>query len=80
MDAQHWGEVAPIHQKIPENIRKIIFDAVLVCEVDERRRRVDRRVSRMLGERVTLARSGSNVQLTITSLCLRLSGQFSLGG
>ncbi len=43
--------------------------------MDERRRRVDRRVSRMLGERVTLARSGSNVQLTITSLCLRLSGQ-----
>lgn len=42
-------------------------------QVQERRRRVDRRVSRMLGERVSLARSGSNVQLTITSLCLRLS-------
>merc|ERR1712096_407937 len=27
----------------------------------------------MLGERVTLSRAGTNVQLTITSLCLRLS-------
>ncbi len=43
-------------------------------QVQERRRRVERRVSLMLGERVSLARSGSNVQLTITSLCLRLSG------
>jgi len=36
-------------------------------------RRGDRKIQSMLGERVTLSRTGTNVQLTITSLCLRLS-------
>jgi len=42
-------------------------------QMQERRRRVDRKISKMLGDRVVLSRTGSNVQLTITSLCLRLS-------
>lgn len=42
-------------------------------QILERRRRVERKITSILGERVVLARSGSNVQLTITSLCLRLS-------
>jgi len=39
----------------------------------ERRRPVDRGVSAMLGEAPVLVRAGTNVQLTITSVCLRLS-------
>ena len=37
------------------------------------RRRGDRKIQSMLGDTVTLSRAGTNVQLTITSLCLCLS-------
>jgi len=37
------------------------------------RRKGDKKIQSMLGDRVTLSRAGTNVQLTITSLCLRLS-------
>ena len=47
--------------------------AASVAKMEERRKRVDRKISKMLGDRVVLSRSGTNVQLTITSLCLRLS-------
>jgi len=42
-------------------------------QIEDRRRRVERKITKMLGDRVVLSRSGTNVQLTITSLCLRLS-------
>eukprot|EP00088_Acartia_fossae_P030014 TRINITY_DN3095_c0_g1_i1.p1 TRINITY_DN3095_c0_g1~~TRINITY_DN3095_c0_g1_i1.p1 ORF type:complete len:540 (+),score=109.05 TRINITY_DN3095_c0_g1_i1:69-1622(+) len=42
-------------------------------QVEERRKRVDRNISNMLGNRVILSGTGSNVQLTITSLSLKLS-------
>lgn len=49
-----------------------------VCEAaglreSERGRLGDRMVQSVLGERVSLSRAGTNVQLTITSLCLKLS-------
>jgi len=49
-----------------------------VCEAggvsqSEGRRRGERKIQNMLGEMVSLSRAGTNVQLTITSLCLRLS-------
>jgi len=46
-----------------------------VCEggANNNRRRGEAKISSMLGERVTLSRASSNVQLTITSLCLKLS-------
>merc|ERR1719347_992416 len=47
-----------------------------VCEGganNNRRRSADLKISSMLGDRVTLSRASSNVQLTITSLCLKLS-------
>lgn len=47
-----------------------------VCEGganNNRRRTADIKISSMLGDRVTLSRASSNVQLTITSLCLKLS-------
>merc|ERR1719342_631234 len=40
---------------------------------NNRRRTADIKISSMLGDRVTLSRASSNVQLTITSLCLKLS-------
>ena len=40
---------------------------------NNRRRAADLKISSMLGDRVTLSRASSNVQLTITSLCLHLS-------
>ena len=39
----------------------------------DKRRRVDKKVSSMLGERPSMERAGANVQLTITSLWLKLS-------
>ena len=39
----------------------------------DKRRRVDKKVSSMLGERPAMERAGANVQLTITSLWLKLS-------
>ena len=47
-----------------------------MCEasvVSGARRRGEGGVSSMLGDRVTVSRASANVQLTITSLCLRLS-------
>jgi len=42
-------------------------------QIEERLRQVDRKIAKMLGDRVFLSGTGSNVQLTITSLCLKLS-------
>jgi SHC-transforming protein 1 len=49
-----------------------------VCEAGgvksvDKKRRVDRKVASMLGERPRMEKAGANVQLTITSLYLRLS-------
>jgi len=47
-----------------------------VCDASSNnnmRRRGEVKISSMLGDRVTVSRASSNVQLTITSLCLRLS-------
>jgi len=47
-----------------------------VCEAsanNNMRRRGELKISNMLGEKVTVSRASANVQLTITSMCLRLS-------
>jgi len=54
-----------------ESINRVCEEAN-VRQID-RHRVVDRSVTAMLGETPVLVRSGTNVQLTITSVCLRLS-------
>ena len=47
-----------------------------VCEAsanNNMRRRGELKISNMLGEKVTVSRASANVQLTITSMCLRLN-------
>ncbi|XP_023329219.1 SHC-transforming protein 1 isoform X2 [Eurytemora carolleeae] len=58
-----------------ESISRVCEESQSLSEhqIEDRRRRVDRRISSILGDRVVVSRSGANVQLTITSLCLRLS-------